>query len=64
MSYPILLLNQGKLFALGGYWDGKLILMNSENGSVASIYTQHQNTITCLAGDKNENFLISGSKNG
>lgn len=49
---------------LGGYWDGRLILLNSESDIPLEIYQHHSETITVIEEDPKENFLITGSKSG
>lgn len=45
---------------VGGYWDGKLLLISTDNDSVIDLYNYHQDTITCLALDPKETVLITG----
>ena len=34
IQFPLEILNYGKLLVVGGYWDGRLIVMSSETGIV------------------------------
>ncbi|CAD8127801.1 unnamed protein product [Paramecium sonneborni] len=62
-SYPILILNQGKIFLCGGYYQGKLLAIG-ENNQISDIYIFHTSTITKLATDKKEFMVITGDKTG
>ncbi len=48
----------------GGYWDGRLSLFSTDSDSLLETYFYHSDTITAIASDHKENFLITGSKSG
>ena len=53
-----------KILVCGGYWDGRLVLISTENDNIIEVYNQHVEAITVIEEDSKENFLITGSKNG
>jgi hypothetical protein len=45
----------------GGYWDGRLSLYSLETETPAEVYYNHSDTITAIATDDKEKYLISGN---
>jgi hypothetical protein len=60
LCYPVLILNQGKSLVFGGYWDGRISVVSTENENVNDSYEAHAETVCVLANDRKENFIISG----
>jgi hypothetical protein len=61
---PIAILNNGRLLAHGGYWDGRLTIQKTNENESPSHLQNHYNTITCLVVDSTEKLAITGSKDG
>ncbi|KRX10686.1 WD40-repeat-containing domain [Pseudocohnilembus persalinus] len=63
--YSTLFINNAQDIIIGGYLDGKIIIINIENNQIIGVYPYHSSTVTCLAIDKNkQNLMVSGSKEG
>ena len=58
-----LLLGKGTHIVRGGLWNGTVVIWNVETGKI-EIIQAHTSTVTCIAVDEKEKFVISGSKNG
>ena len=54
-------LNSCKLLAVGGFWDGKIGMINVDQDYFIEGYFNHNDTVTVLAADSKETFLISGN---
>jgi WD40 repeat protein len=63
-AYPLVFLNLGKIIVVGGCWDGRLTMYATDTDNVIDVYTHHADTVTSIAADNKENFLITGSKSG
>ena len=69
-DFPILILNEGKLVAKGGYWGGKIKFCPIDAHASSSTHAPpfelkgHQTTVCAMACDTKELVLITGSKSG
>ena len=49
-----------QIIVAGGYWDGRLVMHSVDTDTIMEIYSDHVDTITSIAADNKENFLITG----
>lgn len=61
MNYPLVLLDNGKLMVCGGFWDGRMFLLATDNDHILETYYNHTETVSALAVDKDETYLVTGN---
>lgn len=71
-NQPVVVLKNGKVYfshyyqllIKGGYWDGKFLLFNLENGHSCYYPTDDSSKVTCVDSDVSERFLFVGTSSG
>jgi hypothetical protein len=65
-NHPMVIYNNGKIIAQGGYFDGNIAVSYQEGNNMKLYYynTQKDSPITCLVMDKEEQYAFAGSKSG
>ena len=56
----MLLLDDGKMMLYGGVWGGRMVVLATETDQVLETYYNHTDTVSALATNKEESYLISG----
>ena len=61
---PFSFFNSCKSIAMGGFWDGRIQIRRVMSGEVFNLKFVHSSTVTCIEISENDNFAVSGSKDG
>lgn len=60
LNYPALLIEDGKVMIYGGLWDGRLTILATDTDQILETYDNHTSTVSALAVDREETYIISG----